>query len=272
MNDAQQLVKKERGGGYRDIFPNSYTENVRDKESGEFLDVTLAKINFIFLPYHISKEHTRLQVPFSKRRRGLWISYVIPKGRLVIEYYIGDDIEDSYWQSDAYWFDTNGNIVDPDVSTAVEQIKEYVDAEIFDKIRLNPEDLERNDSGEIQFSDREYDANNFSGLGRIYLRKNIVDGKNILTQDMINSSNTIYIIQYDYDLNGQTITIPEGCVLQFKGGSISNGTLIGNDTILLGNINAISANLEGDYLPSSYYYYGNWRNEDGTLTSKVVII
>lgn len=115
MNDAQQLVKKERGG-YKDIFPNSYTENVRDKESGEFLDVTLARINFLFLPYHISKEHTRLQVPFSKRRRGLWISYVIPKGRLVIEYYLSDNIEDNYWQSDTYWFDTNGNIVDPDVA------------------------------------------------------------------------------------------------------------------------------------------------------------
>lgn len=128
------------------------------------------------------------------------------------------------------------------------------------------------ESGVAKFKDKEYSSSNFSGLGRKYLRKNIVDGKNILTQDMINSSNTIYIIQYDYDLNEETITVPEGCVLKFEGGSISNGTLIGNDTILLGNINAISANLEGDYLPSSYYYYGNWRNEDGTLVSKVNII
>lgn len=55
-------------------------------------------------------------------------------------------------------------------------------------------------------------------------------GNNALVQGMINKPNTIYHIQYDYDLNGQTITVPEGCVLIFKGGSFKNGTLIGNDT------------------------------------------
>lgn len=247
MNDAQQLVKKERGGGgYRDIFPNSYTENVRDKESGEFLDVTLAKINFLFLPYHISKEHTRLQVPFSKRRRGLWISYVIPEGRLVIEYYIGDDIEDSYWQSDAYWFDTNGTIVDPDIAAAVEQIKEYVDAQT----QLNPEDLERNNNNQIQFSDKEYDTSAFSGLGRVYLRKNISNGKNILTQDMVNKPNTRYIIQYDYNLNGEEITIPEGCVLDFQGGSFKNGIITKEVTIIANYNEPIFDNIVFNDIPT----------------------
>lgn len=40
---------------------------------------------------------------------GLWISYIIPnEHRLVIEYYLSDNIEDSYWSNDAYWFTTNG--------------------------------------------------------------------------------------------------------------------------------------------------------------------
>lgn len=246
MNNAQQLVKKERGGGYRDIFPKSYTENIRDKESGEYLDVTLAKINFLFLPYHISKEHTRLQVPFSKRRRGLWISYVIPWERMVIEYYLSDNIEDSYWQSDAYWFDTTGTIVDPDIAAAVEQIKEYVDAEIINNTSLNPEDLERNEDKQIQFSDKEYDTSAFSGLGRVYLRKNISNGKNVLTQEMISDTNTRYIIQYDYDLNGQTITIPENCVLQFEGGSIKNGTINCNGTVIVGKFGG-NATITGTY-------------------------
>ena len=56
----------------------------------------------------------------------------------------------------------------------------------------------------------------------------IVNGVNILSQDMINNPNTIYHIQYDYNVNGQTITIPEGCVLRFNGGTISNGELKGN--------------------------------------------
>lgn len=60
--------------------------------------------------------------------------------------------------------------------------------------------------------------------------------KNILTQEMFSQANTVYIIQYDYDLNGvgsndtDPITIPEGCTLQFEGGVIKNGTLVGNNT------------------------------------------
>lgn len=81
----------------------------------------------------------------------------------------------------------------------------------------------------LKFADKDYDAENFSGLGRVYLRKNIVDGKNILTSEAVNKPNTIYVIQYDFDLNGAEITIPEGCVLKFEGGSLRNGTLHTNE-------------------------------------------
>ena len=86
----------------------------------------------------------------------------------------------------------------------------------------------------LKFKDKAYNSALYSGLGRVYLRKNIVTlegtGKNVLTQAMVNAANTIYHIQYDYDLNGQTITLPAGCVLEFDGGSLSNGTLnnVGN--------------------------------------------
>ena len=93
------------------------------------------------------------------------------------------------------------------------------------------EDLTEAADGTIKFADKEYSKDSFSGLGRVYLRKNIVDGVNVLTQDMMPKSNTIYIIQYDYDLQGAEITIPEGCILDFQGGSFNN---IGN---LKGNIN-----------------------------------
>ena len=45
----------------------------------------------------------------------------------------------------------------------------------------------------------------------------------VLTQEMISEPNQIYIIQYDYDLRGDSITIPNNCVLNFRGGSLSNG-------------------------------------------------
>lgn len=60
-------------------------------------------------------------------------------------------------------------------------------------------------NGTLQLANKTYDKQSFSGLGRVYLRKNIVGDKNVLTQAMINKANIIYVIQYDYDLNGQTI-------------------------------------------------------------------
>ena len=43
-----------------------------------------------------------------------------------------------------------------------------------DMTKVNDEDLSLNNDGEIQFADKQYDPNHFSGLGRKYLRKNIV--------------------------------------------------------------------------------------------------
>lgn len=94
------------------------------------------------------------------------------------------------------------------------------------QIHNNPdeEDITTVD-GKLKLKDKAYLASQFSGLGRVYLRKNIQGGKNILTQEMINAENTLYCIQYDYDLNGATITIPNNSMLYFFGGSLKNGTL-----------------------------------------------
>lgn len=113
----------------------------------------------------------------------------------------------------------------------------------FQDAQADEEDITQNQSSVLKFKDKEYDEAKFSGLGRTYLRKNIVNGVNILTQNMINNPNTIYHIQYDYNLSGQTITVPNGCVLLFEGGSISNGTLKGSSTIILGETNHIFINL-----------------------------
>ena len=102
----------------------------------------------------------------------------------------------------------------------------------------------------LKFADKTYDANQFSGLGRIYLRKNIVDGKNILTQSMINATNTIYIIQYNYDLNGATITIPDNSILQFNGGTLSNGIINGNNAVIHSNLIKI--------FDDNIFLKGNW--------------
>ena len=125
----------------------------------------------------------------------------------------------------------------------------------------NNEDLTKNKSGELQFSDRLYSPENFSGKGYKILRKNMVAGKNVLTQEMITDPNTIYEIRYDFDLEGAEITIPEGCVLDFKGGSLRNGTVQLNNTTVSNNDSTIFKNiiLLGDgntsYIESTWFEF-----------------
>lgn len=65
----------------------------------------------------------------------------------------------------------------------------------------------------------------------IILKKNLVNGVNTLTQEMISTQNTKYVVKYDYVL-GENITVPAGCILEFDGGSIANST--GNSYTLTG--------------------------------------
>lgn len=67
-----------------------------------------------------------------------------------------------------------------------------------------------------------------NGMGYVILRS----GKSFAEQ--ITQENTIYEIRYDFDLNGEEVTIPENCTLKFEGGSLCNGTLKLNYTGLYG--------------------------------------
>lgn len=195
-----------------------------------------------------------------------------------------------------------------------------------------------------RFADKQYDALNFSGMGRTLLRKNVqtiteTSGnstttyvKNLLTQEMIPTANTIYHIQYDYEIgktgaaaltgsitinnvefhyrditlhNGEkiilgengkiltnasyqwevsldnfytaqheqeirvavlasvgtkvhytilntTLSIPENCVLKFEGGSVSNGFLTAEGTI-------IDCYLPDSTIFKNTYLSGTWK-------------
>jgi len=45
-------------------------------------------------------------------------------------------------------------------------------------------------------------------------------------------TNTIYEIRWNFDITGETITIPSGSILKFSGGRIKGGTLVGNMTYI----------------------------------------
>ena len=117
--------------------------------------------------------------------------------------------------------------------------------------------------GVLKFANKRYNPGAYSGLGRQYLRKNQVAGANVLAQSMMQWTDTIYIIQYDYQLQGETLNIPEGCVLKFEGGSIGNGTIATDDvTLVEGNPVLPEVTLQGTFQ----------RIEDGTCLTKVIFI
>lgn len=68
-----------------------------------------------------------------------------------------------------------------------------------------------------------------NGMGYVILRK----GKTFAEQ--VTKANTIYEIRYDFDLNSVEIAIPENCVLKFNGGSLSNGTIVLQNTKICHN-------------------------------------
>jgi hypothetical protein len=79
----------------------------------------------------------------------------------------------------------------------------------------------------LKLSDRTYLPPVFSGLGTVILRKNIVNGKNILSPSVFDGiTNTTFVIRYDFNLDGQTLYLEDGNRLYFDGGSIKNGIII----------------------------------------------
>lgn len=91
---------------------------------------------------------------------------------------------------------------------------------------------------------RPYDSENPDGMGYLVLKKN----KTFAEQ--VTEANTIYEIRYEFDLGGDEVTIPSGCVLKFDGGLISNGEIEGDKTEITATAKKIFNNIifSGDFL------------------------
>ena len=163
-------------------------------------------------------------IPYKSRKIGQVITFLDEDGEWKLFQFQGERV--NQWNNATLWVDL---------------IKRIQGISIIDSEDITAT-VDNLNQASLTFADKNYNTTDYSGLGRVYLRKNIQSvvnpntgitySTNLLTQDMLSKENTIYIIQYDYSLNYQTITIPEGCVLQFEGGSISTGTLSGNNTII----------------------------------------
>lgn len=234
----------------QEFYPKQLMGNVLDGEEGENLYSYLSKFNHINVGYVASSIDARNSVGNIFRKNGFYLTYYLNK-KSITEIFIGTNedaaIEDK-WSNDDYWeFHDGVGQVESNSITLNQLSKEVIDllGKGNNKIINYPdgEDLTEVDvcggNGKyeinvLKFADKKYNPANFSGLGRIYLRKNLVEieqknetkvSKNVLTQEMINKPNTIYIIQYDYDLQGANIVLPRNTDLFFVGGSINNGSI-----------------------------------------------
>lgn len=264
-NNRKQLVTQDNGN-IEKIFPKNYMSNIVDEETGESLRIFLLKYNHIDLGYRSSKSSARLAVPIIMRRKGLYITYYLPDDVVITEFFNGNktEVSDTSWIKDELWVkDVNElNVYDvkiSDGSITLDKLSEEVMQLISSKgdITINNfpdnEDLElytiyqdsNNKIDAIRFKDRD----NSNGMAYKYLRKT----KNmILSQSDFNQANTIYEIRYDFDLNGNTISIPDNCELKFIGGSLKNGTINFNNTLLSGDIK-IKTNILGDIRNGDIY-------------------
>lgn len=109
----------------------------------------------------------------------------------------------------------------------------------------------------FQFRNKAFDVVDNSGLGRIFLRKNIVGSVNHLTQEMLTDANTIYHLQYDYDLQRSTLVLPSNSVIEFDGGSLFNGNIIFDATRLDGVVSLrdclVSGTIANDFVHPEWF-------------------
>lgn len=176
---------------------------------------------------HITLVEAIQAIPIVQRKEGLVITFLDNENNWRIYQFRGSLLQ---FNNETLWTDLY------DFSPYI------IDSILPDEEDITQSAIDEQGNTYLSLKGREYNPSEFSGKGYKILRKNIIEiedensnkvKKNILTQDMINNPNTIYEIRYDFDLNGKTINIREGCVLKFVGGQLKNGILACNNSEII---------------------------------------
>lgn len=78
-----------------------------------------------------------------------------------------------------------------------------------------------------------------------YTYKKVVLKNNISFASQIGDENCRYVVKWDFDLSGESVTIPANCVLEFCGGSLNNGTIdLENQPKIYPDYNSLSDGVE----------------------------
>lgn len=244
--NAKQLFEKV-AKGYIPIYPLASMDNIVDENQSISLTEVLNKYNHIYVTFADDAKETRLLIPNFLRRYGLWLSYE-KDGSLYTEFFKGSNVDaqqEERWSGNEYWEYVpdlqyindasqripNGAILPEHLS---DSLKQLLSQHHTINNMVDDEDLETKDCGIIKFKDRPYQPNIASGKGYKILRKDFYNGINTLTVEDFEWQNTIYEVRYDFDLQGQTINLPKGATLLFKGGAINNGSVYFNGGTIIG--------------------------------------
>lgn len=221
--DGREILPIIQDGKNKIVGLNDFIKQLCNFDIPDFYNVTVkTKKTCLTL-----KEAVAL-IPPKARKLGLTITFHNECGNWVIYHFVGTSL--NQWDNLKCW----ENII----QQALDELTYFPDEEDITGVQIGKRKY-------LKFKDREYNPDEFQGNGMIILRKNLVgtdacsiDDKdhvsNILTQEMINQEHTIYVIEYDFDLDGKVISIPEGSTLWFQGGSLSNGSVYLNEAAILG--------------------------------------
>ncbi len=108
---SNQLVKRDYSEGYRKVFPKTFIDAIKDRNSGMSLAEILQGFNMYFLSYNGNKALTRCSVPSYLRKEGLWITYVLYDHTVITEWYNSDNIDDEAFGSDDSWRQASNMLV-----------------------------------------------------------------------------------------------------------------------------------------------------------------
>ena len=72
--------------------------------------------------------------------------------------------------------------------------------------------------------------------------------------------NSVWVVEHEFDLSGQTIIIPENVTIEFNGGKIIDGTIKGDDTLIMTRVDShvfdnisLKGSFENEYLKPSWF-------------------
>ena len=229
---------------------NDYITIVQDNKNkkvsvqkflNQFVNESFINLTAKYDTAYVSIKEAIKDIPITQRKKGLLISFIDTNKEWKLYQFKG---ELSQFNNYTLWDD-------------VFNLEKYVINSLLpDEEDITITDKDSNGNSKLKFKDKKYDPSTFSGMGHKILRKNIVrrvndDGTidyiNYLSANEFSDSNTIYEIKYDFDLNGKEIQLLENCILYYNGGSLNNGSIICNNTILEGTINNNNIQLQGVY-------------------------